>query len=333
MSEPQFWWTKAGLAASLLMPLAAGYGAVAAMRLRQVGRRVGIPVICIGNLTVGGAGKTPAALACARLLSEAGEVPVFLTRGYGGSAAGPLQVDAARHVAAEVGDEPLLLARAAPTVLARARPAGARLAVALGADVLVMDDGFQNPSLVKDLSVLVVDARRGIGNGKVIPAGPLRASLDVQLQHAQAVLLVGEGVAGNAVAETAYRRALPVFAARLEPDARVIAALGRRPVLAFAGIGDPEKFFATLGQAGADVRTRRAFADHHRYTSADAAALCQQADEEGLTLITTEKDAARLAGAKEARQLAERALALPVTLTFDAPELFRAFLLQRIQRA
>src|SRR5690348_2940661 len=166
MREPAFWWRKPGLAASLLAPLGALYGAVAARRMRRLGQRARAPVVCIGNLTVGGAGKTPTAIAAAQALREAGAKPAFLTRGYGGRLAGPVAV-APTHDAADVGDEPLLLARVAPTVVARDRVAGAIAAVEAGADVIVMDDGFQNPALAKDLSLLVVDGRRGIGNGKV----------------------------------------------------------------------------------------------------------------------------------------------------------------------
>jgi tetraacyldisaccharide 4'-kinase len=163
MREPPFWWRPAGLEAKLLAPVAAIYGAVAARRLARKGRRAGAPVVCIGNPTVGGAGKTPLALAVARMLAAAREQPVFLSRGYGGRLAGPLKVDPQRHRSAEVGDEPLLLARVAPTIVAHDRVRGAEAALAAGARVIVMDDGFQNPSLLKDVAVLVVDARRGIG--------------------------------------------------------------------------------------------------------------------------------------------------------------------------
>ena len=184
MREPSFWWGEASLASALLAPLAAIYGAVAQARLGARGRRAGAPVVCIGNLTVGGAGKTPTALAVARMLAAAGERPVFLSRGYGGTLAGPVRVDPARHGAHDVGDEPLLLARTAPTIVARDRVKGA--AIAAGASVIVMDDGFHNPSLAKDFSVLVVDARRGIGYGRVIPAGPLRAPPSPAMKAASA---------------------------------------------------------------------------------------------------------------------------------------------------
>jgi len=192
MRDPAFWWQPPGTVAALLAPIAKIYAAVAGSRLKKAGHSVGIPVICIGNLTVGGSGKTPTALAVARLLIAAGKRPYFLTRGYGGELAGPVLVDTTVHRAYDVGDEPLLLAGVAPTVVAADRVAGAEAIRAAGADVIVMDDGFQNPSLAKDLSILVVDGRRGLGNGKVFPAGPLRAPLDAQLDRAQAILIIRE---------------------------------------------------------------------------------------------------------------------------------------------
>jgi tetraacyldisaccharide 4'-kinase len=333
MREPAFWWRETGTAARLLAPLAAVYGAVAAWRLQQGGARAAVPVVCIGNLTVGGAGKTPTALAVERMLEAAGERPAVLSRGYGGALAGPLLVDPARRRAADVGDEPLLLARTVPTIVARDRVAGARMAVDAGASVIVMDDGFQNPSLAKDFSVVVVDARRGIGNARVIPAGPLRAPLAAQLAQAHALVVVGTSARASEVIAGARARDIPIFSARLEPDAGFIAALGRGRVLAFAGIGDPEKFFATLTDAGVAVAATRSFPDHHRYTGAEAQALCDDADRDGLVLVTTEKDLARLGGDNQVAQLAAHAHALPVTLAFEDEERFRSLLLERLVRA
>jgi tetraacyldisaccharide 4'-kinase len=329
MREPAFWWREPSLASALLAPLAAVYGAVAQARLAGRGRYAGVPVICIGNLTVGGAGKTPTALAVARMLSAAGERPAFLSRGYGGALVGPVVVDPSRHRAREVGDEPLLLAREARTVVARDRVKGAGLAA--GASVIVMDDGFHNPSLAKDFSVLVVDGRRGIGNGRVVPAGPLRAPIDAQLTRAQALVLVGAASRGLAIAERARIRKIPVFQAQLRPDADFIARLAGRRVLAFAGIGDPEKFFASLAEAGIALAGTRSFPDHHRYTPAEASALCGEADRDGLVLVTTEKDLARLSG--EDQQLAGRAKALPVTLAFEDEAPFKSLLLEQVAAA
>ena len=333
MREPSFWWREPGIAARALAPLSAVYGAVAQARLRQRGCRVATPVVCIGNPTVGGAGKTPTALTTARILKEVGELPVFLTRGYGGILAGPIEVDPACHHAAQIGDEPLLLAHVARTIVAHARLAGAGTAMAAGASVIVMDDGFQNPSLHKDFSLLVVDERRGIGNGRVIPAGPLRAPLTAQLARAHALLLVGAPLRAGGVAEEARKRDLPVLRAHMQPDREFIAALGRGRALAFAGIGDPEKFFATLADAGVAVAITRSFPDHHRYTRAEARALCEEADREGLVLVTTEKDLARLAGDNEAAELAARAHALPVALAFEEEDTFKSLLLERLATA
>lgn len=332
MREPAFWWRQGGHAATLLAPFAAVYGAIAARRMARKGVGAGVPVVCIGNPTVGGAGKTPAALAVARLLQAAGETPVFLSRGYGGQLAGPMRVDPAKHRASDVGDEPLLLARAATTIVARDRVHGAQAAVAAGGRVIVMDDGFQNPSLAKDFSVLVVDARRGIGNGRIIPAGPLRAPIDVQFDRAQALIVVGNGDA-TPVTDEARKRPLPVFRARLAPDPTFVTSLAGRRVLAFAGIGDPEKFFATLREGGVELAVTRSFDDHHRYTQADAQSLRDEAHRAGLVLVTTEKDLARMQGDGDAALLAALARALPVTLEFGDTAGFRSLLRAQVARA
>jgi tetraacyldisaccharide 4'-kinase len=332
MREPPFWWRQGDRAAAMLAPLGAIYGAVAARRMAREGVRAGVPVVCIGNPTVGGAGKTPAALTVARMLQSAGETPVFLSRGYGGQLAGPVRVDPTKHLASDVGDEPLLLARAAATIVARDRVSGAEAAEAAGAGVIVMDDGFQNPALAKDVSVLVVDARRGVGNGRIIPAGPLRAPLDVQLDRAQALIVVGAGDAAS-ITDQARKRALPVFSARLAPDPAFVASIGGARVLAFAGIGDPEKFFTTLREAGVAIAATRSFDDHHRYTQAEAQMLRDEAHRTGLVLVTTEKDMARMQGDQEAALLSALSLALPVTLEFDDTVGFRSLLRGQISRA
>jgi tetraacyldisaccharide 4'-kinase len=333
MREPAFWWGEGGVAAAMLAPLAALYGAIAARRLAAAGVRADVPVICIGNPTIGGAGKTPTAIAVARMLQGEGERPVLLSRGYGGALAGPVRVDPARHRAADIGDEPLLLARAATTIVARDRVTGAADAVAAGATVIVMDDGFQNPSLTKDCSILVIDARRGIGNGRVLPAGPLRAPLASQFARAQALLVVGDGLGAHGVVTKATSRGLSIFHAHLAPDAGASGSLQGRRVLAFAGIGDPAKFFATLSAAGINVVQVRGFPDHHRYSKAEAADLRASADRDGLVLLTTEKDLARIAGDAEAAELATRARAFPVTLVLDDADQFRRFLLERLEAA
>jgi tetraacyldisaccharide 4'-kinase len=328
MREPAFWWRPAGWTSGLLSPVAAIYGAVAAGRMTRAGYSAGVPVVCIGNLTVGGAGKTPTAIAVAQWLAAAGRRPFLLSRGYGGASAGPVRVEVTRHTADEVGDEPLLLARAAPTVVARDRTAGARFACEAGAGSIVMDDGFQSSALEKNLSILAVDGRRGIGNGRVFPAGPLRAPLAAQLARADAVLLIGEGPGAEPIGAAARQRGLPVFHARLEPDGAALAALRGRAVLAFAGIADPDKFFATLRDGGVDVRAAQPFPDHHRYRRSEAVNLARRAEREGLALVTTEKDLARLAGQVELTPLAP-ARALPVTLVVSEDRVLRDFVLAR----
>ena len=323
---PGFWWDRPGAAAAVLSPAAAIYGAVAAWRLSRPGARADVPVICVGNPTVGGAGKTPTAIAIGQMLTAAGEHPVFLTRGYGGRLAGPAMVEVG-HTAMQVGDEPLLLARSAPTVVAQNRVAGAKLARQLGASVIVMDDGFQNPSLHKDVSILVGDGRRGVGNARVLPAGPLRAPLEAQLDRASAVLIVGDATAAEPVVLGAHARSLPLFRARLDPDRSAVAALAERQVLAFAGIGDPEKFFATLAAAGIDAPLRRSYPDHHHYTPREAVALLRNAERNNLLLLTTEKDLVRIQSDAFLHALAERTYALPVTLAVTEADALQNFVI------
>jgi tetraacyldisaccharide 4'-kinase len=284
----------------------------------------------LGNLTFGGAGKTPAALAMGQLLHAAHERPFFLSRGYGGQLAGPVRVNPALHRAGDVGDEPILLARLAPTVVARDRVAGAAFARSAGASVIVMDDGFQNPSLAKNLSLVLVDGRRGIGNGRVVPAGPLRAPLELQLDRAQALIVVGAPDGAARVIERAERRRIPLFHGRLEPDRAVVNAIGQRKVLAFAGIADPEKFFATLTAAGIQIANRASFPDHHRFSAAEALDLITQARTNNLMLLTTEKDLARLTGEPELQRLATQASALPVRLVIEEQDRLREIVLNAV---
>ncbi|KZE28036.1 tetraacyldisaccharide 4'-kinase [Chelatococcus daeguensis] len=320
MKAPAFWWqARPSFAAWALSPLGTLYGAVTVRRMAQDGEPAPLPVICIGNFTAGGAGKTPSAIAIARILAGFGEHPAFLTRGYGGSLTGPVAV-APTHTAAEVGDEPLLLARHFVTIVAADRPAGAQEADRRGATVVVMDDGLQNPSLAKDLTFAVVDAAFGLGNGLCVPAGPMRAPLDRQLAHAHAVILIGAGERGVRIARAAAARGRPVLRAHMVPDAAVAASLPGRRVLAFAGIGMPEKFFATLRGLGADVAVERAFADHQPFDVATVEALVREAEAEGLMPITTEKDAVRLMGLAGRTEVLSRIGTLPVTLQFEAPD-------------
>jgi tetraacyldisaccharide 4'-kinase len=324
MRAPAFWWKTAPDALALLLsPLGAAYGAATARRMARPGTRVGAPVICVGNFVAGGAGKTPTAIALAKALQEIGETPFFLTRGYGARepVTTPLRVDPGQHDSQRVGDEPLLLARAAPTIVSPDRVAGARFAIAEGASVLVMDDGLQNPSLHKDFSIAVVDGAAGVGNGLCVPAGPLRAPLAAQTPFIDAALVIGEPRPGLALPGS-----LQIVAATLEPERSAVAALKGQRVFAFAGIGRPEKFFDTLRAAGAIVVGTQAFADHHPFSAAELALLAEQARRHGARLVTTEKDLVRLpAGADIA--------ALPVTLLTDPADAMSALAAAALAKA
>ena len=323
---PAFWWRERGWAAALLAPVAAVYGAVAALRLRRNRYRVGVPVVCVGGLTLGGAGKTPTALALGRLLAAAR--PFFLTRGYGGTLAGPVIVDPARHDAGQVGDEALLLARVASTVVARDRVAGAEAARAAGAGVIIMDDGFHSAALVNDLALLVLDAGHGVGNGQIFPAGPLRAPLFAQFAHAHAVLVIGNDQ--HAAPLPPGSSGLALFRGRLTPDAAAVAGLAGQRLLAFAGIGHPDKFFATAEAVGTVVE-RRSFPDHHRFTAAEIASLLDEAARRDLVLVTTEKDAARMTGNAAAAKLQARVRTLPVALVLEEADGFLRFVMARLK--
>lgn len=320
--EPPSWWHGKGpvdrLKAALFTPAGLLYGTAAKARFALAQPyRSRLPVVCVGNFTMGGAGKTPLALAVARLARSIGAQPAFLTRGYGGTLAGPHRVEAGRDTAADVGDEALLLARVAPTVLARERPAGAKAIEAMGADLIIMDDGFQNPSLVKDLSLIAVDAGAGLGNGLVFPAGPLRAPLAYQMRRAHAAVLIGEG--SKPLAKR-LKRGLPVLQARLGPSEEA-AWLTEQPVFAFCGIGRPAKFFATLRDCGASLAGTRAFPDHHNFTEAEALLMIREAAQAGAALITTEKDWVRLsAPSGPLAELKARTRVLAVELTFHPAE-------------
>ncbi len=328
---PAFWSRPESLTAALLAPIGGVIGAITLHRMTQPGVALDIPVICVGNPTVGGAGKTPTSLMILAQLAAMGARPFALLRGHGGRLAGPVQVDRQQHDASAVGDEALLLAAQAPTIVARDRVAGARLARATGATHIVMDDGFQNPSLVKDLSILVIDATAGVGNGRVLPAGPLRAPLAPQLARADAVLLVGAGSAGESVAAMARQAGKAVLEGRIVPDAAAVAALMSRRVLAFAGIGRPEKLVATLTEAGIEVAGLRAFPDHHPYAPQEIAALIAEADAAGLQLVTTSKDMARLGGVAFT-SLATQIMPLPVRMALPEPDVLERLLAQAASR-
>jgi tetraacyldisaccharide 4'-kinase len=333
MREPAFWHRPRSLKSHLLRPLAALYGAVASRRMMRKGLDAGIPVLCIGNYHVGGAGKTPTALALTKVLRDLGESPVVLSRGYGGRLKGPVMVDRERHGAADVGDEPLMMVRDVPVAVARDRLGGVALARSQGATVILMDDGFQNPRIAKDASLIVIDSDRGLGNGKMLPAGPLRAPLTLQMSRTDALIVIGDGHAADGVAAALTARDRPVFRARLKPDAASVAALSGKRVLAFAGIGDPERFFRGLRDSGIDVAGAQPFADHHMYLKGEIAALGAEAKRERLTLVTTEKDLARLRSREGLPDWADGIVPFAVTLQFDDPAHLRRFISDRLFKA
>lgn len=303
--SPPFWWeARNDWKARLLYPASLVYGLVAARNLRRAKRKpIACPVLCVGNFTVGGAGKTPVAIAIAKAARARGFTPGILSRGHGGSVSGPHLVNLLEDQASYVGDEPLLLAEHAPVAISPDRQKGAALLLKQGCDFLIMDDGFQSAHIHIDFALLVVDALRGIGNGQIIPAGPLRAPMVAQLRHTDALLVTGEGTGADALVRQAARAARPVYFAKTVP-VNGQELLGQ-PLLAFSGIGHNEKFFASLRALGATLVEERGFADHHFYEEDELADLEASARRLGATLVTTAKDAARL---RQSGPLADRLL-------------------------
>ncbi len=291
LKTPEFWSSK-GLIARALQPAAWLYGIMARRHLRKsAGVKVDKPVICVGNLTVGGTGKTPMALLLGQMLLAEGMRVHFLIRGYGGAAAAvPLQVDVSRHDFTKTGDEALLLATCSTCWVAADRVAGAQMAQAAGAEIIIMDDGFQNPSLHKDLSIVVVDGYYGFGNGMLLPAGPLRGRIEDGFARADAVVIVGKDRHG--IAEI-LPPDMPLMRARIVPSGS-LEWLKKEPLVAFAGIGRPQKFFAMLEEMGCDLREKIAFADHHKFTAAEMEKLVATAKSNKALLVTTQKDMVRI---------------------------------------
>lgn len=298
MRAPGFWaGGTGGVAPLLLAPFSALYAGATARRMARPGWQAPVPVICCGNATAGGAGKTTVALDLGQRLADRGIASHFLLRGYGGKLRGPTRVDPATHDSTLVGDEALLLAELRPTWISADRGLGGQAAVAGGAQAIVMDDGLQNPTLEKDLSLLVVDGGYGFGNGRVIPAGPLREPVHTAAARCRAAVLIGEDETGTLAQ---LPPGLPVLRARLVagPEAAMLAG---QPVFAFCGIASPRKFFATLSEAGAVLAGRESFADHYPYDEGDMRALLDQADALRALPVTTKKDFVRIPPAYRSR--------------------------------
>ena len=305
MQAPKFWYQKAALAAWALSPLGWIYGCTTAARVKKRGLHAQVPVICVGNLNIGGTGKTPFVSDLAQRLLGA----QIVSRGYGGRVTGPVLVDLTRHTAADVGDEPLLLAAFAPTWVAKNRAAAVEAAQASGARVILMDDGFQNATVSKDLSILVVDAKRGFGNGFCLPAGPLREPISAGLKRADLLVLIGTPLDGATFLQR-YEITIPYVQANLQPLATGMTWQGAR-VMAFAGIGHPENFFTSLRDVGANIIDSQALDDHQPLTESLMVRLSARAKAASAQLVTTEKDAVRLPKSWQGQ-----VLTLPVRLQF-----------------
>lgn len=315
MKTPKYWQSDS-LISKILTPIGWLYGWLTQLRLKlKQAPHVEIPVICIGNITVGGTGKTPVSVSIAKMLETDMYHPFFLTRGYGGKLQ-HIIVNTRKHSAAEVGDEPLLLAQQAPVIVDADRYKGVQLAIQEGADIAIMDDGFQNPSLHKDLSFLVFDGSYGTGNGKIIPAGPLRETLDNGIKRADALIILGKDKHG-----LAERCKLPVFFGHTEA---IQTSVSNNKVLAFAGIGHPQKFYHTLKQQGFDVVKTIDFPDHHFYTKNELEKILQQAEGLQADVYTTSKDFVKIPPS-----LQKYINVLEIAVVWDTPDELLSFIKEK----
>ena len=317
---PPFWWEKPDWRAALLWPVSWVYGKIALARMDgATPKSVDAPVLCVGNLTVGGGGKTPTSVAIAAAARKMKLNPGVVSRGYGGMTTGVHIVDKDHDRAKMVGDEPLLIAQHVPIAVSANRHAAAQMLIEKGCNFIIMDDGFQSMRLKTDYNLVVVDSRRGIGNGHVIPGGPLRAPIVQQLRHGDAVLKTGNGDAADGVIRLAARAGKQVLEAKAVPVNA--GSLKKRRVLAFAGIADPDKFFDTLTQVGAFISLARTWPDHHYFEDDELAELAQTADAGDLMLVTTEKDAMRMAGGSAtAKAVLEKTFVFRIEMKFDQPD-------------
>ena len=307
-------WKNINFISCVLYPLGLLYGLATFLRLKlKKSHQVGCRVICVGNLGAGGSGKTPVAVSLAKMLQQNGKNPFFITRGYGGQQKDVLVTSA--HTAAQVGDEPLLLFRQAPVVVNPDRFRGALKAVRQGADVIIMDDGFQNPSLHKDISLLVIDGSYGFGNGFCIPAGPLREFLSSGLKRADAAVIIGEDKHNL----SSLLKPLPVFKGKVVPECGQIS---NRRIIAFAGIGRPQKFYQSLKECGFELLQCFDFPDHHFYNNQELEKIISAAQKQNADIYTTAKDFVKIPS-----PLRSYCKVLEISIEWENPQALYDFLL------